>query len=93
MKTIYKYPIQDGFTVLELPKDAEILTVQTQEGKVFVWVLLNTEQPKVKWKFIIKATGENIEEDLSKANYIGTFQHNRLGGGFLVWHLFGYWEE
>lgn len=90
MKTIYKYPIQDDFTVLELPKDAEILTIQTQNGKPFIWVLHNPNEPKVRWEFIIKATGENIEEDLSKKNYIGTFQ---MMEGMLVWHLFGYCEE
>ena len=57
MKKIYKYPIQDDFTILELPKDSEVLTIQIQNGKHFIWVLHDTNLPTLRWKFIIIGTG------------------------------------
>ncbi len=33
MNTIYKYPVAIGSFGLDLPKDAEVLTVQVQQGK------------------------------------------------------------
>ncbi len=92
MKTIYKYKIVPDdlgaihfSTNIYLPADAKILTVQYQFGEPHIWVMLDTEEPKVSWKFTIIGTGQDMGEYLSKEDYIGTFQ---LDGGALVFHLF-----
>ena len=101
MKTIYKYeiPIQDHFT-LELPRNAEILTVQTQKVKVeelyekherpFIWALVDIDSNKTmileKRYFRVSGTGHDLTEDYCKIKeYIGTFQIKQHD---LVFHLF-----
>jgi len=87
MLSIFKYPvlIQDHFT-LELPKDAEILTVQTQRGTPQLWAMVDSETEKEKRYFRLTGTGHPLGDDyLRIINYIGTFQ---MGNGTLVFHLF-----
>ena len=55
-----------------MPKDAEILTIQTQNETPCIWALVNPEH--------------DIYYDMGiNRKYINTFQ---LGGGSLVFHLF-----
>ena len=87
MLSIFKYPvlIQDHFT-LELPKDAKILTVQTQRGIPQLWAMVDSEIGKEKRYFRLAGTGHPLGDDyLRIINYIGTFQ---MVNGTLVFHLF-----
>lgn len=82
--TVFKYevPIVESFE-LSLPWRAEVLCVQEQRGKAFVWVLVeerNTPEPR---RFRMYGTGQPIEREGD--NYVGTFQ---MQGGAFVWHLF-----
>lgn len=83
--TVYKYPIPiDDDFALNLPKDARVLTVQTQKGEPFIWVLINPHATQTPRKFILAGIGHPIHRpDLLK--YIGSFQ---LPQGSLVFHLF-----
>jgi hypothetical protein len=84
-KTIYKYtiPIQDEFE-LELPKGAQILSVNTQYDIPQIWCLLALPVELEKRKFRLAGTGHAIEGSLNLV-HIGTFQ---LSNGALVFHLF-----
>lgn len=87
MKTIYKYPleIRDSFT-LEMPEGAEVLTLQLQEGKPYIWVLVDPTADRIPYTFYMFATGRIEEEKkLNKKNYVGSYQ---LANGRLVFHLF-----
>lgn len=87
MLTIFKYPvpIEDHFT-LELPKDAKILTVQTQRSAPHLWAMVDSETEKEVRYFRLSGTGHPMGEDyLRIINYIGTFQ---IENGVLVFHLF-----
>jgi len=86
MKTIYKYPVSltDEF-ILDLPKDAKILTVQMQHGKPQLWVLVDPENYTVERKFRLAGTGHSVPT--GAIWYINTFQ---LDNGSLVFHLFEY---
>ena len=86
MLTIYKYiiPIEDHFT-LELPKDAKILTVQTQRGTPQLWAMVDSETEKEKRYFRLAGTGHPLSLVNAHFIYIGTFQ---MGNGVLVFHLF-----
>lgn len=87
MITIYKYPIpiEDYFT-LELPKDAKILTIQTQRGTPQLWAMIDSEVEKETRYFRLSGTGHPMGEDyLRIINYVGTFQ---IENGALVFHLF-----
>jgi len=94
MKVIYKYEIKAGSNEFELPSDAKPLTVQMQDNKPYMWVLLDPESPKVKRYFFTIGTGHIIDNIMLKeydrninslGDYIGTFQ---LTDFALVFHLF-----
>jgi hypothetical protein len=84
VKTIHKYPIPaNGDFSLELPVDAEILTVKPQKSQPCIWVLLDTREPKYKRNFSWIRTGEPIEH--RGLVYIETLLSN---DGDRVSHLF-----
>jgi hypothetical protein len=61
MKTIWKYPLHliDKQTV-NMPKGAEILTVQIQNGTITMWALVDPESVKIKRTIEIFGTGHPI---------------------------------
>lgn len=84
-KTIWKYEISPEKVSIEMPKGAEILSVQIQDGNPCIWALVNPKnEPKEKVIEIFR-TGHEIPCDGIVRNFIGTFQ---MFGGNLVFHLF-----
>ncbi len=85
MLTIYKYQMNaDDVIVVEIPKDAKILTVQMQGETPCIWAAVNPDARKVERRFRMYGTGHPIDENLT-LEYIDTFQ---MHGGMLVFHLF-----
>jgi hypothetical protein len=82
MKTIYKYPIDASLAALEMHSGAIPLTVQLQDGRPYLWALVDTEQPKELRDFEIYGTGHPIDTNIF--SYVGTFQ---MSDG-LVFHFF-----
>ena len=83
-KTIWKYdvPIEDYFEI-NMPKDAQILTIQTQNGEPKLWALVNPDNATEKRIFRHSGTGHPITDN--NMDYIGTYQ---LHGGELIFHVF-----
>jgi len=83
-KTVYKYgvEIEDEFTV-HLPQGAEILTVQIQHGRPFMWALVDPSARPESRRFRLAGTGHPINN--GALTYINTFQ---IEGGMLIFHLF-----
>lgn len=91
-KVIWKYEINKGsYFELELPKDAEILTVQAQNNFPMMWALVNQEADKEVRKFATIGTGHEIPDSINKVlkKYIGTYQ---IEDGFYVFHVFEFAE-
>jgi hypothetical protein len=89
MKTVWKFPIviEDTFE-LELPEDAEILHVDSQEQRyAYLWALVDPDVPKERRRFRLAGTGHPIDDSLeiTGLEHVGSFQ---LHGGRLVYHLF-----
>ena len=84
MTKIFKYPVTIGDFTLELPQNAQILTVQIQNREPFMWIEINPELPTKKRYFAVHGTGHDIP-DATEKKYIGTFQDAE---GILIWHLF-----
>ena len=85
MRTIWKEEIiiADEFT-LYLPMDAQILTVQTQDGIPHLWFTVDdVGSMKEIRKFFVYGTGNQINESFHRIKYIGTWQQDSM-----VWHLF-----
>lgn len=82
---IWKYPLEQiADTIgIDMPKGAEILTLQMQNSEPCIWAFVNPEAKKEKRFFRIIGTGHLIEPEERK--YIGTFQ---LMSGALVFHLY-----
>ena len=86
MLKVFKYHIRiDDYLEIDLPEQAKILTVDTQRGTPYMWVLCNPELPIITRKFKIAGTGHPIEEEPDNLNHIGTFQ---LYNGDLIFHVF-----
>lgn len=85
-KQIWKFPIYPYKTDIEIPIDAEILTVQTQNGIACIWALVNPNNNKELRHFELYGTGHDISYETGiEIKYINTFQ---IHGGDLVFHLF-----
>lgn len=90
MKTIYKYALKHdltGITAIDLPKGAQVLSVQMQNFQPHLWVLIDpNEEEKETRVFVIYGTGKPLGDNLGV--YIGTYQQNVHDVINLVWHLF-----
>jgi hypothetical protein len=85
MKAIWKFNLETtDYQCVEMPLDAEILTVQTQFKEPKLWCLVDTDKPKAFRKIRIIGTGHPIEENFT-GKYIATYQ---LSGGNYVFHVF-----
>lgn len=97
-KTIFKYPITHPENiVIEMPKEAKILTAQCQNGIPCIWALVNDipNREREKRYFEVFGTGHDIPQEGLESNgsgrmipierkYVNTFQMNTG----LVFHLF-----
>jgi hypothetical protein len=80
-KQIWKYTLSGIISNIEMPLDAEILTVQLQNGQPTIWALVNSKNELENRNFAIVGTGNPFDDTNHK--YIGTFQDSPF-----VWHLF-----
>jgi hypothetical protein len=81
---IWKYTLNGMVNDIQMPLDAEILTVQLQDGQMFnacIWAKVNPENELEKRQFVVIGTGHSFDDTNHK--YIGTYQE-----GFFVWHVF-----
>lgn len=80
MKTIYKYELRSQDTSMKLPKEAEILTVQIQDGRPMLWALVDPENVLEDRFIYTVGTGWEVEDNMK---YICTYIE-----GYFVWHVF-----
>lgn len=84
MKTIYKYPLSITETqTISLPESHKVLEINVQNGKPYLWVLVDTKTNAKLQKIQMYGTGEPVAEDIGL--YLGTAH---LNGGALVVHVF-----
>lgn len=88
MKKIFKYTVPVGNTVIvEMPEDAEILSVGNQREEIQAWAMVN-DSPNVDMKsrkFRVFGTGHELPDDTSELLFLGTVL---LFDGKLVFHVF-----
>ncbi len=80
MKTINKYTLDSQDWTLQLPKGAELLTVQLQNGIPTLWALVNPMTVTEERHICIVGTGWDVEDNMK---YITTYMD-----GYFVWHVF-----
>lgn len=83
MKTIYKYPlyIMDEQTVL-LPDNAQPLSVQIQNGELYMWALVDSQSASNPRRVRIFGTGNHVVLD-GNWQFVATVQERMF-----VWHVF-----
>ena len=87
MNRIWKYNLQPSKRhVLYMPRGAQILGVQLQNGEPVIWALVDPDQDLEERALYLAWTGEALPQD--KLSYIGTFQADTT-----VWHLFERTQE
>lgn len=87
-KTIWKYELDiTGVQSIQMPKDAEILCVQAQNGKPCLWALVNPVAEKETIGLFTYGTGHIVPTEPYVHRYIGTYQ---LEDGALVFHVFSF---
>lgn len=77
---IYKYPLGDFQTDVELPVQGTILTAQMQDGRVTLWAAVDISRGVEKRRIRVLPTGADLPDGYE---YIATVQD-----GFYVWHVF-----
>ena len=86
MKKIYKYQLRlEDRQKISMPKKAELLHVAEQEDRVWVWALVETDNPIVEREVRVLTTGHPLW-GIDSLKHIGTFMI--LDGDF-VGHVFG----
>lgn len=86
-KTIWKFELEvNDKQFIRMPKEAELLSVQSQNEKPCLWALVNPNTATEERCFEVFGTGHTVHCDMGiDRKYIGTFQ---LHNGGLVFHLF-----
>ncbi len=82
MMSIWKFPIERaGKQVIEIPSDAQILSVHLQSGCLCLWAVVSTDSPPETRTISIFGTGHPFDREAGE--FIGTV----IDGQF-VWHVF-----
>ena len=72
--------------IVQMPKDAKILTVSVQNFALYLWAEIDTDQALENRRIEIFGTGHEIKYDIG-------ISRNFLGTAFLgdfVWHVYEY---
>lgn len=90
MRLIWKFPVfKDGEITprsrIQMPKGAEILSIQLQDGAIKVWAMVNPDAELISRWFHVVGTGHEIDFAWKNYKFIGTVQQGRY-----VWH---FWLE
>lgn len=84
MRTIYKYPLEiTDIQSVEMPKGAQILCVQMQNGTPCLWAMVDPDRPMETRGVITIGTGHQCNAD--GYTYVGTY---RIVQPVLVFHVF-----
>ena len=84
MNRIYKYVLNTSAdTIINMPKDATVLSLKVQHDKACIWCLVNTEKDNVERTFVTYATGQPIPEP-NKFSYVGSYM---IDNETLVFHV------
>ena len=86
---ISKYVVEEPLPLfahtveISLPSDAWILKIDSQNGEIMMWVLVDSEDEVETRRFLVQSTGHTFEYDIDDLIYIDTVQR-----GPHVWHVF-----
>jgi len=90
MKIIYKYELTDNIRqCLEIPANAQILSIQEQHGNVKLWALIDTNEPILRKEIFLIGTGVPFDKSYNVIIENGFLTHlATVQVGNLVYHYF-----
>lgn len=83
MPRVWKYILNPGINLLNVPVGARVLSVANQRDSMVLWMLLEPSEQKEAREFLVVGTGHNIDHHESALFFIGTVQFD-----WLVFHAF-----
>lgn len=86
MSVVYKYCLEGGIVdsqVMMLPRDAKILDLEEQEGRLYLWALTSFPQERIDRHLRIFGTGHELGGPKDDFEFIKTIHKHGL-----VWHVF-----
>lgn len=84
MKQVWKFELKlEGLQVVEMPLDAEILSVQPQGEKVCLWAFCDVAAQKAERIIVIVGTGHSAPD-----GYLVHLESFQMHDGQLVFHAF-----
>lgn len=89
---IYRYDLAcEPEQTIQVPQDCEILSVDSRDGGITMWMAVDPEAPLVEQTFRVVATGEDMP-DYFECMFIGTVVL-RYSMAEIVYHIFVKAEE
>ena len=87
MKAIWKYTLSGSYEqIVQLPENAQILTVQVQNDEMCLWAMINPGQShRVENRTICIVPTGLVIQDTNGLAYISTVQ---MAQGKMVFHIF-----
>jgi hypothetical protein len=86
MKAIWKYELKIADDqIVNLPKNAEILTVQNLNGVPCLWALVNPKNETAPRTILCRGTGHGLDTENCSVLYISSAQ---FYNGDIVFHYF-----
>jgi hypothetical protein len=91
VRTIYKYAIpfpkdDEKGVVVQMPRNARVLSVGEQNGEIFAWALVESQEMEPR-RFWIHGTGHPVSNHVTATHFLGTVH---MRGVALVFHVFGW---
>lgn len=84
---IFKYELSFSDKFVTMPENSEIMDIQIQDGKPVMWAMVNSDTKDIVVKITSLFTGDEIQLDNSRNEYLATIQHEGL-----VYHFFMNYE-
>jgi hypothetical protein len=89
MDKIYKYILDPNNWTVELPKNSNIISAESQGDNIVVYAIVNTEEKELrKVEIRVFGTGHNIDINLNYYIFLDTV---KMYGGTLMFHVFYKW--
>lgn len=79
-RQIWKFELTTGEQVIAMPAGADVLAVNEQGGRIFMWAICTPSHPACQRTFYVAGTGWNLPDSI---NYLGS-----AFVGTFVWHAF-----
>lgn len=85
MRSIWKFNLQSGKNMFNIPKGYKVLSVAEQSDNIVLYCLVNPRVEKETVSFAVFGTGWELHDGVEDLEFIGTVStHDQ----YFMWHVF-----